>query len=114
MPYIHTQTTVKITKEKEEILKAKLGKAIECIPSKDESWLMLAFDDEARMWFKGDNSAPIAWVEVKIFGKSEKQYYEAMTKNVCAVMGEELGIPADRVYVKYEECSQWGWNHMIF
>jgi hypothetical protein len=34
MPYIQFKTTEKITKEKEELLKTGLGKAIELIPEK--------------------------------------------------------------------------------
>lgn len=110
MPYIGTKTTVEITAEKEKVLKAKLGKAIECIPGKNESWLMLEFEDNARIWFKGDNSKPSAWVEVKILGSAEKQYYDKMTGVICDILSDELGIPSDRVYVKYEEISSWGWN----
>jgi len=114
MPYIGAKTTAKVTKEKEEILKAKFGKAIECIPGKDESWLMVNIEGDAHMWFKGDNSKPIAFVDVKIFGKAEKPAYENMTKEICKIFGEELGVPADRVYVQYNECYIWGWNNMNF
>ncbi len=110
MPYIGTKTTAAISPEKEKILKAKFGKAIECIPGKNESWLMLSFEDNARIWFKGDDSAPSAWVEVKIFGAADKEYYDKMTAAICKILNDELGVPSDRVYVKYEEVYNWGWN----
>jgi len=110
MPYISTKTTVTITPEKEIILKEKLGKAIECIPGKDEKWLMLSFEDNARIWFRGTNTAPAAMVEVKILGKASGDSYENMTAAICSALSKELAIPSERIYVKYEECDTWGWN----
>ena len=110
MPYIKTETSVAISGEKEKIIKEKLGKAIECFPGKTESWLMLSFEDNSRMWFKGDASLPAAMIEVKIFGTADKIYFDRMTKTVCDIIGDELSIPKDRIYVKYETSTLWGWN----
>ncbi len=110
MPYISTKTTVTITPEKESILKEKFARALEKNLSKGESWLMLSFEDGVRMWFKGDNSAPAAMIEIKILGKANRPAYSAMTADVCDIVEKELGIPGSRVYVKYEECEHWGWN----
>lgn len=114
MPYIETKVTVKISEEKERILKEKLGKAIETIPGKTEEWLMCGFEDCCRLWFKGDNSRPAAYVEVKLLGKAQREYYEKLTAVICSILETELSIPADRTYVKYEECQHWGWNNMNF
>lgn len=114
MPYIQTRTTVEITPEKEAILKEKLGKAIEAIPGKSEAWLMCEFADRCRLWFQGDNSEPIAYVEVKIFGQAVPVYYEKLTALICGILNSELAIPANRIYVKYEEISHWGWNNKNF
>lgn len=114
MPYISVKTTNEISKEKEAVLKAKMGKAIETIPGKSEAYLMVCFEDRCRLWLRGDNSEESAFVEVKIFGTSSKQYYTAMTKVICAVLGDELGISPERVYVTYSEFENWGWNNMNF
>lgn len=114
MPYIGTKTTVAISAEKEIILKEKLGKAIEAIPGKTEAWLMCEFEDSCRLWFKGDNSAPSAYVEVKLLGTASPEYYEKLTAIICLILSDELSIPADRTYVKYEECKYWGWNNINF
>ncbi|MBR6676555.1 MAG: hypothetical protein IKL24_04405 [Clostridia bacterium] len=114
MPYISARTTVSITREKEENLKALFGKAIETIPGKTEAWLMCEFSDNCRLWFKGDNSLPSAYVEVKLLGKADSDSLERMTGVICDILEKELSIPADRTYVKYEECEHWGWNNMNF
>lgn len=110
MPYISTKTTVAICPKKRERIKDKLGQAIEIIPGKSEQWLMLSFEDEAIMYFRGTNDKPIAYVEVKSFGKAPTDAYNKFTKAICDILKEELEIEPDCVYVKYEEVSHWGWN----
>jgi hypothetical protein len=114
MPYIQTKTNVTITPQKEAVLKAKLGEAIAAIPGKSESWLMCEFADQCRLWFQGDNSNPIAYVEVKIFGKADPASYEKLTGLICGILEEELEIAKNRIYVKYEEIDHWGWNGTNF
>ena len=110
MPFISTKTTVSISQEKKDILKTKLGKAIELIPGKSESWLMLAFEDSVSMYFKGSNAKPVAFIEVKILGKATADAYSDLTKKITEIIEEELQVPAECIFVKYEEVSTWGWN----
>lgn len=110
MPMIKTKTTVEISAEKELILKSELGKAIAILPGKSEQWLMTSFEDNCRMYFKGDNSAPIAFVEVQVFGKINPSAADSLTAKICEIFDSVLGISPANVYVKYEEVSMWGWN----
>ena len=52
MPYIETTSNVSIPGRKEQVIKDRMGDAIEKIPGKTESWLMLSFRDNAAMYFK--------------------------------------------------------------
>lgn len=110
MPYIITRTTKKIEPNVLEDIKNRLGKAIEIFPGKTEQWLMVDFEDECKIYFKGNNDEDSAYVEVKIFGTAGKKYFEMMTQAVCDILNETLSIPKERIYVKYEEVSDWGWN----
>lgn len=113
MPFINTKTNVKITDADRETLKSEFGKAIELV-GKSESWLMLNFEDDCKMYFKGESSSSIAFVDVSVFGKSTDEGCENMTKEICSVLNKVLSIPADKVYVKYSGTTQWGWNNMNF
>ena len=110
MPYINLSTTAKITKDKEAALKAALGEAIATIPGKSERWLMVKLTDECRMYLAGNNSDDIAMVEIDIFGSTTDAAYDAMTKQICDILNKDLGIKADKIYVKYREVDHWGWN----
>lgn len=109
MPCIVTKTNVSISREQEESLKQKLGKTIELIPGKAERWLMLSFEPNCRLWFQGRDDRPLAFVEVKIFGKAADIVYDKMTTALTELFSEELGISPSDLYIKYEEVDHWGW-----
>lgn len=114
MPFIGSRVSMKISKEKEEVIKTKLGKAIELIPGKSETFLMVGFEDEYSLYFGGEKLEKGAFIEVKIFGKASKDSYDKLTTEICNIYEEELGIPQNKIYVKYEEVQEWGWNGRNF
>ena len=103
------KTNISISKEKEEAIKSKLGKAISIL-GKSEAWLMVNFEDNCRMYFKGENASSMAFVTVDIYGRASSSSYNALTSEITSIFNEELGIEADKVYVKYSEVENWGWN----
>lgn len=113
MPFVNTNTNVKISDSQREALKSELGRAISNL-GKSENWLMLSFEDECDMYFKGDSSSPMAFVDISVFGKSTDEACEAMTKDLCKVYNDILGISPENLYVKYSGSNQWGWNNMNF
>lgn len=114
MPYITVNTNTEITKEAELRLKTRFAAVLtEAFPTKTENWLMLKLEGEGHMYFGGAD-APCAMVQVSLFGCGSDSGYDTMTEGVCRLLEGELGIPADRIYVKYEEVAHWGWNHSNF
>ncbi len=114
MPFIETKTNVTVTKEAETKIKEALGKAISIIPGKSESWLMVAIEGDVPMYFRGDDSAPIAFVDVKTFGSASSDVYNRMTAELTKVYGDILGVSADHMYIRYYGSSDWGWNGSNF
>lgn len=110
MPYIGSKVSVSISTEQELELKSRLGQAISLIPGKSEAFLMTGFEDNYHLYFKGDNSAPTAFVEVKVLGGENPTAFDKLTGEICNIFNDVLGISPDRIYVKYEAVSNWGWN----
>lgn len=110
MPMISTKTNVTISPEQELTLKSKLGETISILSGKSERWLMLSFEDKCRLYFQGNNSNPIAYVEVKVFGRIDYSQSNKLTAKICEIFGDVLDIDASNVYIKYEEVEMWGWN----
>lgn len=114
MPYIRTTVSKSLTAANKESLKSKLGEAIALIPGKSEAWLMLAFEDNVDMYFKGDGSQDYAYVEVSLFGSASDAAYDRLTAALSDIINEELGIDRANIYIKYEEAEHWGWNGSNF
>ena len=111
MPYIQTRTNSKIDKEKELRIKERLGEAIRIL-GKSEDWLMLEFIPECNLYFRGSNEDLIAYVDVKLLGKSTE--YNTMTAAITEIINSELGVAPDHIYVSYGEFANWGWNGSNF
>ena len=110
MPFINSKITVKLSEEQEKNVKNRLGQAIALIPGKSESWLMLGFEDGYNIYFKGNKEEKAAFVDVSIYGSASSTALNSLTVEICDIFKEELGIPKDKVYVKYTETKNWGWN----
>ena len=114
MPFIDSKVSVKVSKEQETELKTRLGQAISIIPGKSESWLMVGIEDEYSLYFRGDDSEPMAFIEVRIFGGPNRDAFEKMTAELTKIYGEVLGIAPDHMYIKYSATTDWGWNGSNF
>jgi phenylpyruvate tautomerase PptA (4-oxalocrotonate tautomerase family) len=113
MPFINTKTNIEISKEKEVVIKQKLGKAIELIPGKNEGGLMVSFEDRCSLYFKGESDQPIAFVEVMILGTSTRDAYQKLTEAITTILEEELTIAPGHIYVRFEETEYWGCNGKV-
>ncbi|WP_310603913.1 phenylpyruvate tautomerase MIF-related protein [Anaerosporobacter sp.] len=114
MPFINSKVSVTLTDNQKEVLKTELGKAISLIPGKSEEWLMLGFEDNYSLYFKGQAFEKIAYVEVKIFGSTTAEAYDKLTVAICDIFNNVVGVDKDKIYVKYEEVSHWGYNGFNF
>ncbi len=110
MPYIEAKISKKLDKPALENLKAHFGKAIECIPGKTESWLMVNIEDSKNIFFKGNNSDSSAYVSVSTFGKAPAGAFDKLTVELCSILESCAGISPSRTYITYHEIENWGWN----
>lgn len=114
MPFINSKVSVKTTDEQQKELKTRLGQAISIIPGKSESWLMVNLEDDCRMFFRGDDSEPVAFVCVNIYGNADEEAFGRMTAEITKIYGEVLGVKPDHMYIKYAASMDWGWNGSNF
>ena len=109
MPYIDAKLTCAVSNVQKEALKAELGKAISLM-DKPESFLMIGFQDNYDLYFGGNRLEKGAYVSVAMLGEPDRRKNEAMTARVTEILEEQLGIPAQYVYVSYHGVRDWGWR----
>lgn len=111
MPYIRTSTNIKIDDNTLNNIKTKFGEAIKLL-GKSEDWLMLEFNDNMKMYFRGDNSKGIVFIDVKCLGNIINS--NEMTKTLTDIIHEELNIEPNQIYISYQGYSDWGYNGSNF
>lgn len=107
MPFIKIKTSCPISKEQEITLKSRMGKAIELVPSKSEEYLLLEFEDNSRLWLRGEKSEPMAYIEAAVFGNESHAGYPAFSAEVTSTLQDVLSIAPEDCYIKYEDITAW-------
>ena len=108
MPFLISRVNRPINREQEVSLKTRLGRAIKLVPGKSEEYLLLGFEDNCRLWLRGDDSEPIAYIEANIFGNEGHFGNDAFTSEVTMMFHEVLGIAPENVYINYADIPDWG------
>ncbi|MBR1740412.1 MAG: hypothetical protein IJ733_00800 [Lachnospiraceae bacterium] len=114
MPFIISRVNIPITKSQETELKKRMGKAIEYVPGKSENYLMTGFEDNYHLYLRGDDSEPVAYVEVSIFGNEDHIGYDRLTVEITRMFHDILKIASDHVYVRYVDIGVWGVAGMTY
>lgn len=110
MPFIDVNISTQLTFEKERTLKAQFGKIICEIPGKTEGSVMIQFKDNARLWFRGSNESPMAFVNVMLYGKAQESNYRVFSEKTMDLLNREMGIEKSNIYIKFEEVANWFWG----
>lgn len=113
MPYIEAKISLPLSGEQKESLKTGFGKTMSLI-GKNEAFLMVNIEDNKDLWFAGEKIEKGAYVSLSLLGNSTSENYQKVTKAVCALLEDKLGIDPKGVYVTYHPVSDWGWNRGNF
>ena len=111
MPFINSKISVALTDAQEQEIKSRLGQAITAIPGKSESWLMVGFEPEYKLYFRGSKDQPMAMVEVSVYGSENPSAFSKLTGEICKIFEDVLGIRSEERRVGKECRSRWSPYH---
>ena len=111
MPLINVRTSLPALKDGSALLQ-ELSSELANQTGKPEAYVMTLLETGVPMTFAGSHE-PCAYVEVKSIGALRPP---AMTAAFCELIQARTGIPANRVYIGFEDvqASCWGWNGNTF
>ena len=114
MPLLKLETTVAIAEDKQKFLLGSLSKAVAATIGKPEQYVMVTISQAAI----GMSAKPgdAAFVEIRSIGGLSGDVNRKLSQQVCKLLNDSLGIPADRVYLNFTdvEAGNWGWNASTF
>lgn len=114
MPYLKIQTNRVVSPEQSKKLLTKLSRQLAQELEKPERYVMVDLAAEGDMLFAGVDD-PLAFVELKSIGLSQSNT-QPLSKWLCDLLQDELGIPPERVYIEFTDIPRkfWGWNGSTF
>lgn len=107
MPYIAVNTAQKIPAAVKEKLKKELGRLIAIIPTKTEAGLMVDFSD-GRTIYKAGKEADGAFIDLRLFHKSDYEPQKKFTEECFELFVRELGLKQENIYITIMEFDSWG------
>jgi len=109
MPYINISTSQKLSDAQKEKIKTELGRLIAIIPTKAEAYLMVDFSDD-RTFYKAGQKVECAFVDLRLFRKSDFEPKKKFTEETLAMLSGELGIKKENFNFTIMEFDNWGSN----
>ena len=107
MPYIGINVTGSLTEKQKNTIKNGLGEKISLIPGKNESRLMIDFSENHTLYMAG-NRRPLAFIDVRCYGKTEFENNKAFTEAALTLIQETLGLEPGDLYLTLTEFEHWG------
>jgi phenylpyruvate tautomerase PptA (4-oxalocrotonate tautomerase family) len=114
MPLLKLETSVVLSEDKRQALLAALSKTVAETIGKPERYVMVTAS-QAAMQMSG-HPGQAAFVDVRSIGGLGGEVNGKLSKKVCQLLGDSLGLPQDRIYLNFSEVEpgDWGWNGSTF
>ena len=111
MPLIHVRVSSEQVANADGLLK-ELSAELARSTGKPEKYVMSLLQSNVPMTF-GGTEKPCCYVEIKSIGALQP---ERMTQTFCELIESRTGIPANRIYIGFEDIPprQWGFNGQTF
>ena len=107
MPFVIAKVNVPVSKKQETEIKSRVGKAIENVPGKNESYLLFGIEDNYRFHLRGDGEQKVAYIQADIFGSENHIGFDRFGAEMTAAFQEILGIPPENIYIKFDDIKAW-------
>ena len=107
MPYIAINTAQKLSDVQKEKIKTELGRLMTIIPTKTEAGLLIDFSDSRTMYKAGENVSG-AFIEIRLFHKSEFEPKKKFAEEIFELLTRELGLKKENMYLNMIELENWG------
>ena len=107
MPYIAINTSQKLSEAVKEKIKSEIGHLISIIPTKTEAGTVVDLSGDRSM-YKAGEKIDGAFVDLRLFRKSEFEFKKKFTEETFAMLSRELGIKTEHIYLNITEFEAWG------
>ena len=114
MPLLKLETTVALNQDKLQPLLSSLSRIVAQAIGKPEQYVMVSVSPAAMLM--SGKTGEAAFVDLCSIGGLSASVNKDLSKRICALLQESVGIPSDRVYLNFTDvgAQNWGWNGSTF
>lgn len=114
MPLLRILTNQTLDEPLQRDLPRLAAQRVAALLGKPERYVMVSLEYNRAMLFAGTD-APLAYLELKSIGLPTARTGE-LSRSLCELVGQELGIAADRIYIEFANAdgALWGWDGGTF
>jgi phenylpyruvate tautomerase len=114
MPLLKLETTVALTDEKKKSLLPALSKIVAETIGKPEDYVMVTINSAAILLAGKPGDA--AFVDVRSIGGLSLAVNKQLSKNICTLLKESLGVAPNCIYLNFSDidAANWGWKGSTF
>ena len=114
MPLLKLETTVALSDDKRQNLLAALSKIVAETIGKPELYVIVTISPSAI--FMSGKPGDAAFVDIRSIGGLTEDVNKQLSKKVCALLTESLGVHENRTYLNLTdvEAANWGWKGSTF
>jgi phenylpyruvate tautomerase len=114
MPLLKLETTVVLSEDKHKALLASLSKAVAGTIGKPEQYVMVTVGQAAILMSGKPGDA--AFADIRSIGGLTDDVNRKLSKQVCQLLHDSLGVSPDRVYLNFTDvkAGAWGWDGSTF
>ena len=115
MPLLKLQTTSSLSEAEQEDLLARLSAVVAEGIGKPEQYVMVTIETSTPIRMSG-TSGDAAFADVRSIGGLDSTVNAELSRAVCEVLNDVLGIPSNRVYLNFTDvaATNWGWSGRTF
>ena len=115
MPLIKLQIATEVPEDKKTEIMTAASRIVADATGKPETYVMAMVEDDA-IASLGGNVCPAAFADVRGIGGLDGGTNAAISKGICGLLQEKLGIEPDKVYLVFTDvaASNWGCNGSTF
>jgi phenylpyruvate tautomerase PptA (4-oxalocrotonate tautomerase family) len=114
MPLLKLETTAALSEDKRKELLAALSHIVSATVGKPEKYVMVTVG-HADMLMSGTDT-DMAFVDIRSIGGLNLDVNGKLSRQICELLEESLGITPDRVYLNFTDikAANWGWDGNTF
>lgn len=115
MPLLKLETSARLPDARKASLAAALSAVLARTTGKPEAVCMVSVTEAAIMTMAG-RPVPAAYADVRGIGGFNRDVNGRLTRELCALLKQELQIEPGHVYVTFTDvpATHWGWNESTF